>query len=552
LTSDPGLSAQPTGESLNDSASQSEHQSVLANAMVSAFGTLLSRILGLLRDMMTARYFSNDVRDAFLAAFRLPNLFRRLLGEGALSIAFIPVFVEVLSGRGEHGKTHAEKRARRLVSGVFSILLTFVITISILSTIFMEDILRVLLSGDAYMSVPGKFELTVHLARIMFGLLILVSAYSYFMAILNGLRQFALTAIAPCFFNLAMIAVARLSPRLAAPESALAWAVILGGCLQLGILIPGVWRAGFLPRPTFRWGSNDIARVVWAMLPGIFGMSILQLTSVVNMYFASHLPSGSQSYLYLADRLLELPLSLFVVSVGAALLPTLSKLHHDGNRAAMSETVNHSIRLILFIALPASVGLFVLAHPIVEVLFLGREFKYADALATAQLVQVYSLGVIVLAGTRILAQGFYAIQNTWYPAVAGLVSLISHILFAAALTRSFGLAGLAAATVASAGVNLIMLALAYNSWVGALRLRDLAKNLAKFAFCAAVMVGALQIYGIIMHQLVGRFFTRSAVLFVTIAIGLIAYMAVARVLRLREYTETVNLMGFKIGKFRED
>jgi putative peptidoglycan lipid II flippase len=518
---------------------------------MSAIGTLLSRALGLLRDMVTARYFANDVRDAFLAGFRLPNLFRRLMGEGALSVAFVPVFLEVLSGKGESGKTEAEKRARRLVSGVFSILLTIAITITVLATIFMEDILRFLLSGDAYMSVPGKFELTVRLARIMFGFLVLVEVYSYFMAILNGLRQYALTAIAPCFFHLSMIAVARLSPRLAVPEVALAWSVILGGCLQLAIVVPGVWREGYLPRPTFHWNSRLIARVMLAMLPGIFGAGIVQLTSVVNMYFASRLPSGSLSFLYLADRLLELPLSLFVGSVGAALLPTLSQMHRDSDRAGMGEAVNHSIRLILFISMPAMVALFILAHPIIEVLFLGREFKYADAVITAQLVQVYSLGVIILSGTRILTQGFYAIKNTWYPAVAGLVSLISHVIFAIVLTRNFGLMGLAGATIASAGVNVIMLALAYNSWVGALRVRDLLTSVLKFALCSAVMVGALQIYGIIMRQLVSRFFTRSVVLFVTIAIGLIAYMAVARVLRLREYTETIGLMGIKLRKFRD-
>ncbi|RYZ66172.1 MAG: murein biosynthesis integral membrane protein MurJ, partial [Proteobacteria bacterium] len=403
------------------------------------------RILGLVRDMMTARYFPNDVRDAFINAFRLPNLFRRLLGEGSLSISFIPIFVEILSGKGSKDAAEVDKRAKQLVAGVFSILMSVSITLSLLATIFMDDILRLLLSGEAYLAIPGKFELTVKLGRIMFSFLILVSLYAFFMAILNSLKKFAMTALAPCFFNIAMIAAALISPNAAAPEDILAWAVIAGGVLQMIVLVPGVLKAGFFPRFTAAWGSPDVLRVVKAILPSMFGMSIMQVTAIVNMHFTSTLPSGSQSYLYFADRILELPLSMFVVSVGSALLPTLAKYWAEDNKEAMSDTINHYIRLILFVAIPAAIGMFCLAQPIVSVLFLGKEFKYTDALATAQVIQVYSFTVIIAAGVRILAQGFYAIQNTWFPAVAGAVALCSHLIFAYTLTNAFGLNGLAAA-----------------------------------------------------------------------------------------------------------
>jgi putative peptidoglycan lipid II flippase len=178
-----------------------ERGSVALSAAIFALGTFLSRILGLVRDMMTARYFPNDVRDAFINAFRLPNLFRRLLGEGSLSISFIPIFVEILSGKGSKNAEEVDLRAKRLVAGVFSILMSVSITLSLLATIFMDDILRFLLSGEAYLSIPGKFELTVRLGRIMFGFLILVSLYAFFMAILNSVKKFAMTALAPCFFN---------------------------------------------------------------------------------------------------------------------------------------------------------------------------------------------------------------------------------------------------------------------------------------------------------------------------------------------------------------
>jgi putative peptidoglycan lipid II flippase len=519
---------------LESKAPEASTRAVTGNAAIFALGTLLSRILGLIRDMMMARYFPNDVRDAFINAFRLPNLFRRLFGEGSLSISFIPVFVDILSGRDSKSWAESDQRARDLVAGVFSILMSITITLSLLATIFMPDILHVLLSGEAYMSVPGKFELTVRLGRIMFCFLILVSLYAFLMAILNSLQKFAVTALAPCLFNIAMIAAAYFSPRFSAPEQILAIGVLIGGFLQMLVLVPGVVRAGHFPRFRFAWESRDVWRVVKAFVPGMLGLSLMQLTIIVNMHFASRLPSGSQSYLYLADRILELPISLFVVSIGSALLPTLARFYSEGNRTALSSTVNHSMRLILFVAFPSALGMFFLARPIVDVLFLGREFKYVDAVSTAQVIQVYAFAVVMAAGVRILAQGFYAIQNTWFPALAGLVALIAHILFAITLTNPFGLNGLAAASVCSATVNLLMLATAYSKWVGDLETARIARAFAKFIVCGAAMVLVLSFHDRVLAIFGTRFIARSSVLAATIFVGTGVYLAVARLLKVEE------------------
>jgi putative peptidoglycan lipid II flippase len=511
-------------------------------AALFAFGTLMSRILGLIRDMMIARYFPNDVRDAFINAFRLPNLFRRLFGEGSLSVSFIPIFVDILSGRDSKSWAESDRRARDLVAGVFSLLMSITITLSLLATIFMPDILHALLNGDAYMSVPGKFELTVRLGRIMFCFLILVSLYAFFMAIQNSVRKFAVAALAPCLFNISMIAAAYFSPRFAAPETVLAIGVLVGGFLQMAILIPGVIRAGHFPRLTFAWDSRDVWRVVKAFVPAMIGLSLIQMTIIVNMHFASALPSGSQSYLYLADRILELPLSLFVVSIGSALLPTLARLWSEGNRATLSTTVNHSMRLILFVAVPSALGMFFLARPIVDVLFLGRQFKYVDAVSTAQVIQVYAFVVVAAAGVRILAQGFYAIQNTWFPALAGGVALVSHILFALTLTKVFGLAGLAAASVGSATVNLLMLATAYSKWVGSLEGRKLAIAFGKCLACGVVMVGVLLFHDRLLSFFGTRFFARAFVLMTTIFFGGGVYLLMARLLKVEELNALIAVV----------
>ncbi len=530
------------GESLkaaNAPGGSGERSAVTLSALIFAAGTMLSRILGLVRDMMTARYFSVEVRDAFLVAFRLPNLFRRLLGEGSLSVSFIPVFVELVQGK-------RKEESHRLVNNVFAILMTVSITVSLLAVLFMDDLLRLVLSGNEYTRIEGKLELTVLLARIMFSFLILMSMFAFFMAILNSLRQFALSALAPTLLNVALISAALVSDRWAAPEMTLAWAVLIGGFLQMVILVPSVVKSGYFPRLSWHWNTPETRRVVKVVLPSMFGMSIMQVTQMVNLHFASHLPQGTHSAFYLADRVLELPLSIFVVSVGSALLPTLARYWAAGDRTAMSETINHYIRLILFVALPAAVGMFVLAEPITEVLFQGRQFTRQDTVMTSQIIQVYAFGLIVSSGVRILAQGFYAIQNTWFPACAATVAVLAHLLFAANFTRIFGLQGLASATVASATVNLMLLILAYNAWVGSLHPRRLLIGLGKFLVGAIAMVFVLQMYAPLSLVLGMNRLGQAIALALTIVAGGAVYMAVAHVLRVPEYHETLESFGGKI------
>lgn len=517
-----------------------EKHSVTASAAIFLVGTLLSRILGLYRDILIARYLSENVRDAFLNAFRLPNLFRRLFGEGGLAASFVPVHTELT--RKERLEQAAELR-----SGVFSILFSFTVTVSLLLILFMDDVMGFLLSGSSYMNVQGKFELTVKLARIMFAFFIMVSLFGYLAAVLNSARRFAMVAFAPCVFNIVIVLMAKISRGAPAPELALAWAVMIGGFLQMALLIPAVWRLGQLPRWTWNWRTEVVGRVLKMTLPSLFSLAIPQIVLLVNMRFASSLASGAHSYLYLAERLLELPLSLFVVSMASTLLPTLSSQWAAGERAAMRDTINHIIRLVVFIAFPAALGLFVLAQPICEILFLGREFKYSDVLATASIVRIYSLALIFWACVRILTQGFHAIQNPWYPAVAGGVALIAHIIFAFTLTRVFRLEGLAVASVASAFVHLLMLGLAYHSWVGSLELKRFARSCVKFAACGAILVLLVQFHGPIQKLLSGRFRGgRELALCLTILVGAGGYFLSAYALRIVEFRETWDSFSRKI------
>ncbi len=530
--------------------SQTERRAVTAAAFVFALGTFASRILGLIRDRMTAQYFSAEVRDAFVVAFRLANMFRRILGEGALSVSLIPVLVELLTKKANADETDSEhhQAARRLIGSIFTLLLTITSTLSLLAVIFMDDILRLLVSGEGYMSVPGKFELTVSLSRIMFSFLILITLYAFFMAILNSLRKFALAAIAPIMFNVAMIAAALVSRDFAAPEKVLAWSVIVGGFLQMGILIPAIVKSGYWPKLSFVWKIDgqwlpfwkvpEVRRVFRTIAPSLFGLSILQFSTMISVHFASRLGQGTQFYLWCADRVLELPLAIFAVSVGSAILPTLSAQWARGDRDAMTSTLSHSLRLIMFVALPSAIGMFMLAQPITEVLFLGKEFKYQDALATSEVIQVYSIGLLFTATTRILVQGFYSMGNTWYPAMVGAITLVVHLIFAWAGTTVFGLKGLAAASIFSSAVNLTMLAVAYGRWVGAIGWPNIFARLARFSLAGVALAAGCLVYEPMIREFGSRFFSRTFALGIAILLGGGLYMAVAAAMDLEEYRET--------------
>lgn len=558
------LNKAPSEKTRSESTKQvlsGERRAVAAAAFVFGLGTLASRILGLIRDRMTAQYFSPEVRDAFVVAFRLPNMFRRILGEGALSVSMIPVLVDLLTKRTAVGATEAEAQehfesAKRLVGALFTLLLSITITLSALAVIFMEQIIGILVAGEGYMSVPGKFELTVMLARIMFGFLILITLYAFFMAILNSLKKFALAAIAPIMFNISMIAAALVSKEFGVPEKVLAWSVIVGGAMQMGILIPAILREGYWPKLSFVWRVDgkwvpfwrvpEVQRVFTAMAPSLFGLSILQFSAVIRDRFASELPQGSHWYLYCADRILELPLALFTVSVGSAILPTLAAQWSRGDRDAMTSTLSHSIRLVGFVALPSAIGMFFLAQPITEVIFLGGQFKYQDVLPTAEVIQVYSFTLMFAATTRILVQGFYSMGNTWYPALVGVITLVVHFIFSWVGTKTFGLKGLAAASIISGFVNLMMLAVAYSRWVGPLGWPRILGRLGRFGVAGIALGLGCMVYEPIITEFGSRFFTRTFALALSILLGGGLYMLCARIMNLEEYQETTARVFDKI------
>lgn len=475
-----------------------ESQGVALSAAIMASGTMMSRVLGLFRDIITAAVFDRTVTDAWLVAFRLPNLFRRMLGEGSFSISFIPVFIDLLS---KDGPIENNIRARQLVNGMFTLLLCLLTVLTAFGVIFSENILSYLVPGEGYMSIPGKFELTVHMAKIMFGFIFLVSIFAYFMAILNSFKRFAAAAFAPVFFNVALIASALFPEHTGYPGETLAWAVLVGGFLQMAFLIPSLRAINCLPRLSSKIWSPDVRKVFAGLIPSWVGVGILQITALINVRLGSELGEGTHSWIYLADRILELPLSLFAVSIGSALLPTLSHHYSQGRKDDMIATSQKYLKMTFFLSMPAAVGVFVLAEPIVRVLFEHGRFSPKDVEMTSALLRIYSLAILTYGGIRVIVSPFYAIKNTWVPAAVSALCLIFHFFLASNLVYIWGVEGITASSVASSALNLTLLIFLHSRWIGSFQWLDFSMSFSKYVVAALAMGLVLKIYDPLMHLL---------------------------------------------------
>jgi putative peptidoglycan lipid II flippase len=501
--------------------------------VIVAIGTLSSRGLGLIRDALAARYIAPEARDAFVVAFRLTNIFRRVLCEGAFSASLVPALAE-LQARGE------EAEARAMASAAFAALMAVAVAGSFLGILFMDPALRLMLGGEPFALVPGKLELAILLSRIMFGFLALAALFAYFMAALHAVGRFALAALAPVLFNSAMIVAAVARPAggrsSEALAEALAWAVLVGGALQALVLAPAVWRGGLWPRLRLARWSPRAGRAIGAAVPVAVGSSLLQMTGFANIWFAARLPQGSHSYLDLADRILELPLTLFAVSLGSAILPDLAREWAMGRPAGVGQAMSRALRAGLFIMAPSAVGMVALAEPIVDGLFVGREFGYREAAQTAQLIQIYGLALLVAGGARILAQGLYAARLARIAALAAIASFACHVLLAGPLSATLGLAGLAVATVASQGVHAIILGMSFRARVAPLDGRVFFRGLPQILACAGAAALGAQAY-IPLSARIGPSFPRLAALFCAIACAGLAYALVGALLGVPELGE---------------
>ena len=412
--------------------------------------TLLSRILGFVRDFVIARIFgAGMLTDAFFVAFKLPNLLRRLFAEGAFSQAFVPIL-------GEYKNRRSATEARQLVDHVASLLLLILLAVTVIGMAAAP--LLVYISAPGFAADSTKFALTVTLTRITFPYILFMSLVALCGGILNTWNRFAVPAFTPVLLNVAMIIMTLFAaPYFERPILALGWAVFLGGALQLAFQLPHLKRIGMLPRFALNWQDAGVRRILRLMAPALLGVSVAQISLLINTVFASFLGTGSVSWLYYADRLMEFPSGILGAALGTILLPSLAKYHASDNYDEYSKLLDWGLRLTLLLAAPASVALAIIAVPLITTLFHHGAFSAIDVFRTRDALTAYSVGLLGLILVKVLAPGFYARQNVRTPVKIALVSLFVTQLLNLALIGWLKHAGLALSIGLAACLNASLL-----------------------------------------------------------------------------------------------
>jgi putative peptidoglycan lipid II flippase len=429
---------------------------LLRNTSIVGGMTLTSRILGLVRDIVLARVFGAGlIMDAFLVANRIPNMLRRFFAEGAFSQGFVPVMARYSEQRPEEAREFVDS-----VAGTFGLVLFIVTLLGVIAAPVLVAIVAPGFIGD-----DGRFDIAALMLRFTFPYLLFVSLTAFAGGILNTYGRFAVPAFTPVLLNLSLIAAAIwLAPALPEPGMALAYAVLLAGFLQLAFQLPFLSRIGLLPRPRWRPAHAGVRRVGTLMLPAIFGSSVAQINVLVGGVIASTLGVGKISLLYYSDRLMEFTLGIFGIALATVILPVLSRQAANQSMTLFSATMNWSMKLVLLIALPAAVGLVVLAEPLVATLFYGGEFDDDDVRLTGIALQAFAVGLIGFSFVKILAPAYFAREDTRTPVRTGLVALGVNVVLSIVLAwwlTSIGYAaphaGLALSISVAACVNALLL-----------------------------------------------------------------------------------------------
>lgn len=407
--------------------------------------TMLSRILGFVRDMVIARYFGASAgADAFFVAFKIPNFFRRLFAEGAFSQAFVPVLAEA---KENGGKAAVKKLVDAIVFRLAGILL--VITAF---GVFGSGLIMMLFA-PGFIDQPEKFKLASDMLAITFPYLLLISLVAFSSAIMNTYEKFAVPAFTPVFLNLVLITFAiGVSPYLDVPIMALAWGVLVAGVVQLLFHLPFLKKMGLLPVPSAE-KNEGVGEVKRLMLPALFGVSVAQINLLVDTILASFLITGSVSWLYYSDRLMEFPLGVFGVALATVVLPGLSKKAANKNWQGFQEDLDFALRLVFILGVPATIGLYLLAEPLLITLFFYGEFTENDVVMSGASLMAYSFGLLGFILVKILAPAFYARKDMKTPVKVAVIALVTNTVMNLILIGPFAHVGLAAATSISAFVN---------------------------------------------------------------------------------------------------
>ncbi len=505
---------------------------------MTAAATLASRILGLARDQVLAALFGAGIEmDAFVLAFRIPNLVRDLFAEGAMSAAFVPTFTQRLTQSGKSD-------AWALANNVINALLLVTGALVAIGMVFATPIVSVL--AHDFASVPGKLELTIRLTRILLPFLIMVAVAAAAMGMLNSLHHYFVPALSPALFNVAIIlgafALVPFTPLLRVPRiTAIAAAALAGGALQVVAQWPLLRREGFRYRPTLDIRDPALHQVLVLMGPGTVGLAATQVNLFVNTLLATTQGTGAVSWLSYAFRLMYLPIGLFGVSIATAALPAVSRHAARGDRQSVRDTVAQAMAMMLVLNVPATFGLVVLAEPIVRLLFERGRFLPSDTASTAAALRFYAIGLAGYATARIVSPVFYALGRSRVPVVVSIASVAINIVLNVLLIRPLGFRGLALGTSVAMIVNGSVLLLVLRRELDGLDGRRLVPVFVKTLLASVLMAGGVfAVEHLLSASALGPGILSHTVLVVLpILAGLAVLIASARILQLREFDEAL-------------
>ncbi len=491
--------------------------------------TMISRVLGYARDALVAHAFGGGyLTDAFYAAFRLPNLFRRVLGEGALTSAFVPAFTEELS------KGNREE-ANRFFYSLLSVLFVVLVAVVGLGVLFAPQLTYCVAWG--FKTDPGKYELTVQLTRLMFPFLLFVCLAAISCGALNTLGFFFVPALAPAMLSVAEITFVLLLAKLWNYSlMGLALSAVVGGALHFGILLPLMRRKGILPKWHWNPMHQKVRQVGKAIVPAMWGLSVDQVNAFFDTICASFLAVGSVTALYNSNRLMQLPLALFGIAMSTAALPSLSAFAARQDFTGMKETLNNALRIVIFTVMPAAVGLMVLGIPIIQVLFEHGKFTFRETLLTHGALVGYAVGLPAFAGAKVMISSFYAMKDVKTPVHVATYCLLINMAGNLALMWTWGVGGLAFATSLASVVNVTVLFWLFRRRMGLMGGRRLLRT---FVLSSLACAGMACVAGGMNYFVPGSIYWRLPVMIVA---GMAAYVIFVRVLKMEEYREVLNLM----------
>ena len=522
----------------------SEKREISRATGIMGSATILSRIAGLVRDMVVASLFGAGFgTDAFFMAFTIPNLLRRFFAEGSLTAAFVPTFADVYHRQGED-------EARRVASICWTLLLVVMAVITVAGILCSPLLVRVI--GSGFAQVPGKLALTNSLNRLMFPYIFFVSLLALITGVLNVLGHYFLPALSPLLLNLSIIGSALLLAHyFTVPVTALAVGVLIGGVLQLAIQFPVLRRKGIRLRLDWNFRHPAVLRIARLMLPGIAGVAIYQINVVVTRLLASFLPQGSVSYLYYGQRLFEFPQGIFVVSLAQAVLPAMSRQAALGDEHGLKESLSFALALILLVTLPAALGLILCAVPVYSLFFMRGAFSFEDVHQTALALAAFAPGLLFVGISRVVVPTFYALKDTRTPVWISFGTLLVNAGLGVALMGPLRHTGLAMAVSIASAFNALVLLWALRRKIGSLGLSSLVRSLAGIVPAAALMgVFVWLVLRLGPWQAAGERLVKAGVLTVAVGGGIAIYAGGCLLLKVPEAAEAAALLRRKLGRRR--